>query len=156
MNAFALWIYKCNAKPYAVQPALGGNWCDFFSEPSQPTQWGGTYITENNMSLKNIRNGMQPGDFVLAWQTDQRAAVGLCRLIALRQDGGPDDLKIIMEPVGQMFSRPVKILEMKKTNPALANVKAFQKGLAGTIYATDEHEADLLLATCGIDPKILD
>ena len=140
----------------ADPPALGGDWNEFFASKTHPSQWGGTYITENAMSLKNIRSGMQPGDYVLAWQSDLRAAVGLCRLTDLRQFGGPEDLNIILEPVGSKFPSPVKILDMKKTNPAIAAVKAFRQGLAGTIYSTDESEADLLLRVCGVDPKILD
>lgn len=52
--------------------------------------------------------------------------------------------------VVKRFPRPVKIHELKRNDPDLAQVKAFKQGLVSTLYPTTPEEAQVLLRTCGV------
>lgn len=144
-----LWVYKCNATSSAQ-----GDWDSFFDDlgGDREGQWGGTWCINNHASRKIIRERLQVGDLVLAWQTDKQAAYGLCRVAALDDDG--QEIAIILAPV-MRFAQPVKLLEWKERKPALANGKAFRKGNAGTIFETTPAEAAEILRICEVDLAVL-
>jgi hypothetical protein len=152
-----LWVYKCNNRQHEHQISWG-DWRDFFRlAKGRPLDWGGTGYIGSGSSLRIIRHEMQPGDLVLAWQTDRREAVGLCRVHDLRPSEGDDEIEweIILEPVEE-FDPPVKLAAMKKRDPALAAVKAVRAGLIATLYGTTYVEARVLLDRCGVDPIVLE
>lgn len=142
-----LWVYKCNAKADAQ-----GDWDYFFDEMDGQGEWGGTWCINNHASRKIIREQLQVGDLMLAWQTDKQAAYGLCQVAALEDDG--QEIAIILKPV-MRFAQPVKLLEWKERSPALANGKAFRQGNAGTIFGTTPAEAAEILRICGVDLAVL-
>lgn len=142
-----LWVYKCNAE----SPARG-DWQDFFNGP-QPGHWGGTDCMASPRSLDIVWNRMQRGDLVLCWQSERRSAVGLCRVEALkdRRDRAGDLQRLMfLELVGKPFDPPVPILQMRKSDGALAAIRCFQQGLVQTLYETDDGEAITLLRACGL------
>lgn len=149
LPALALWVYKCNATSSAQ-----GDWDYFFDEVGGQGEgeWGGTWCINNHASRKIIRERLQVGDLVLAWQTDKQAAHGLCRVAALEDDG--QEIAIILASV-MRFAQPVKLLEWKERSPALANGKAFRKGNAGTIFETTPAEAAEILRICEVDLAVL-
>lgn len=142
-----LWVYKCNATSSAE-----GEWDYFFDDVGGEGEWGGTWCINNHASRKIIRERLQVGDLVLAWQTDKQAAYGLCRVAALEDHG--DDTGIILETL-MRFAQPVKLLEWKERSPALADGKAFRKGNAGTIFETTPAEATEILRICEVDLAVL-
>lgn len=139
-----LWIYKCNAKE-----GVRGNWDYFFDNVIDELDWGSTRddSIKSNASRKILRQEMQVGDLILAWQSDMKVAIGLCRVAELENDG--DDVTILLETVNR-FKKPVNLLEWKKKYPALRDGIGFQQGSAGTIHATTAPEAAAILKICGV------
>ncbi len=134
-----LWVYKCNS-----QSAVGGHWKDFFSR-SEPGPWGGTHCINSAASRKIIRKHLQVGDYILAWQTDEKVAWGLCRVVELRREG--TDIRILLQAV-QRFPSPIPLLDWKKKSPALAAGIAFQPAKVGTLFATTPEEAREIRRIC--------
>lgn len=156
MRMPALWVYKCNATGHGPQVATG-DWQDFFAGP-QPGEWGGDITMRSASSLKILWTRMQPGDLVLCWQTDQRAAVGLAELTELIDWTGRDGAAhrtMMLRLVGQPFDQPVPLLDLRKTDRQLATVTAFRSGVPATLYPTTAREARLLLRACGLRPGSL-
>jgi hypothetical protein len=152
----SLWVYKCNAARHAHQIATG-DWDGFFAGP-QPGEWGGSTTMASTNSLKILWQRMQPGDLVLCWQTDRKRAVGLCQVNALDDwidaEGQPQR-DMWLELLGEPFSPPVPLLDLKKSDPRVGAVRAFQSGFMGTLYETNATEGTDLLRACGISPKTL-
>jgi hypothetical protein len=142
-----LWIYKCNAANLTYQTAWG-DWTEFFAS-ELPQAWGGTWATRSAASLRLIWNEVAKGDLVLAYQSNLRAAIGLCEVDDLDdyEDEGGFQREIILRPV-ERFLRPVKLHDLKSSIPELASVKALRPALIQTIYATTIEEANVLLAAC--------
>ncbi len=82
---------------------------------------------------------MAVGDLVLAWQTDKRMAVGLCRVHALEdwvdEDGTPQR-DLILNLLGEPFSPAYSYSRSPNGNAALASVRAFSPGFPSTLYST--------------------
>jgi hypothetical protein len=73
----------------------------------------------------------------------------------LPERGRPPRKEMWLEPVGDPFEPPIKILALKETDPAVAAVRAFRPG-AGTLFETNDQEASILLKACGVSPKLLE
>jgi Domain of unknown function (DUF3883) len=154
MTSVRLWVYKCNARN-PPQRVVSGDWEDFFAGGTQ--EWGTTQTIGSAVSLRILREEMNVGDLVLAVQTDRRAAIGVCRVAEFDDYPGDDDRierELILEPV-QLFERPVKLYDLKKTRSALARVQALRQGPIQSLYATTAAEARVLLRVCGVE-EILD
>lgn len=150
-----LWVYKCNASKHSRQMSQG-DWSYFFTLP-QPHQWGGSMTMRSASSLDILRNRMAAGDLVLAWQTNRRRAVGLCRVRGLDDwpDGGETQRAMILELVGEPFSPPVPLLDMRRQDEQLGRVRAFRQGQVSTLYETSPGEAAILLRSCGVTARTL-
>jgi hypothetical protein len=152
MSTPTLWVYKCNINEDAC-----GDWKEFFEGDRKGTgEWGGTWCIKNPYSRQILREEMEKGDLVLAWQTDQQQAVGLCRVVALLDgpdDGQDIDTAIYLETV-MRFPIPIKLLAFKKQYPELINGNAFKQGKLGTLFDTKPDEARVILQLCGV-PKDL-
>ena len=151
-----LWIYKCNARPgdgESDNKGVTGDWYYFFEQcaPGQSTEWGGSTTMGCRRSLGILWNQMAPGDIVLAWQTDLGAAVAICRVARLVdwRDAECEDQRDMELELIQVLDPPVELLEMRKSDPALAKaMSAFRRGFAGTLYATSARDAKVLLEAC--------
>lgn len=146
-----LWVYKCNSKEHNEQIAHG-DW-EYFIE-NQPTDWGGSTTIHSNNSLK-LLGKMAEGDLVLCWQSNRKAALALAEVLNFEEwmdEDGTEQREMVLGLVGEPFSPPVKLLELRKRNAALAAVRAFQQGFAGTLYETSADEAMVLLRACGLTP----
>ncbi len=135
-----LWMYKCNKKKY------DGDWNKFFSR-AQKQDWGGTNTIEGRTSLKILRERMIPGDFILAYQTDSRAAIGLCRLKRFENKG--NNRRMLLEKI-ECFEPPIKLHDLKKSNTALRRIRALRRGGMETLYETSNQEAQILFSVCGL------
>lgn len=76
VTAMNLWVYKCNRVQQEFASAYG-DWDKLFRRPVAQ-EWGGSWCTANPVGRQIINERMQPGDLVLAYQTDARNIVGLC------------------------------------------------------------------------------
>ncbi len=143
-----LWIYKCN-----IEAAANGDWNYFFEAEKQGDGlWGGTWCINNNASLKYLREEVQVGHLVLAWQSDRPAAMGLCRMADLPEDGY--DISIVLETL-MVFQKPINLLKYKRTYPALKNGTGFQQGNAGTLFPTTPEEAKVIFQLCRVPVSLL-
>ncbi len=146
-----LWVYKCNANDRNPRIARG-DWLEFFTI-YDGGEWGGSTTMASHTSLDILWNRMSPGDLVLAWQTNRRRAVGLCtveRFDDWVDDDGREQRDMILQSVGEPFSPPVPLLDLRRTNPQLASVRCFQQGKVSTLYETSASEERMLLRACGI------
>ncbi|MDX1963969.1 MAG: protein kinase [Pirellulales bacterium] len=144
-----LWVYKCNAKSEAA-----GDWKKHvFNKNSKVISWGHVHddikegSIQSHASRKLVLEQMQVGDLVLAWQSDRKQAIGLCRVYDLNVKGKVT--RIVLEKVFK-FAHPVNLLEYKNSEPVLMNCSAFKQG-AGSIFETTPDEAKKILEICGID-----
>lgn len=136
---------------------VAGDWSEFFGGP-QPADWGGSETMGSTSSLNFLWNEMKRGDLVLAWQTDKRVAVGLCRVHNLEDridSDGEAQRELILRLEGEPFSPPVPLLDLKKSNSALAKVRAFSAGYPATLYSTSAEEAKVILNACGVSKVLL-
>jgi len=141
-----IWVYKCNRKKQKFARAYG-DWEDVFRK-TKAVKWGGSWCTNNPVS-KNIMNElMRAGDLVLAYQTDDRKIVGVCRLVKIT--GKRNDRILWLEPLDR-FNPPTLIHELKVQMPELRKISAFTGGFPQTVYAVSAEERDLLEAVCGVN-----
>src|SRR3990172_2696954 len=145
-----LWVYKCNARNLPHQRSYG-DWERFFDDPGDG-RWGGTWGIGNPASRKILLEKMQAGDLILAYQTDRRAAIGICELIELveTEEG---ETEMLLAP-RERFTSPVDILSLKKSDPSVATIGAFRQGQVQTLYETSQEEAQTLLRVCGADVQL--
>jgi predicted RNA-binding protein with PUA-like domain len=160
-----LYVYKCKNNPNTEYSAFG-NWEDVFAV-SEPTRWGGSWATENAMSVRIFEEELEVGDLVLAWQTDRKAAIGVAEVVGFEDvdeevifvDEGDDGTVVETEEVmsfphvllqaREHFPKPIRLHDLKKTtNPELASVSALKQGNVATIYRTTPWEAQVLLRAC--------
>lgn len=143
-RAVTLFVYKCNNDSAAGNAAYG-DWEKVFGSKGE-TSWGGEWSTDKPSHKRIVREVMQVGDLVLAWQTDRKGAIGLCEVTRL--DASPMGRLIYLRPL-ERFSTPVRLHELKKTShPNLRNVSALKQGNAGTFYETTKQEAKWVLQAC--------
>ena len=141
-----LWVYKCNRNEQEFARAFG-NWRDVFRTAKTQT-WGGSWCTGNNASKHFMNDVMRDGDLVLAYQTDDRNIVGVCRLEKIT--GQRNKRRIWLKPVHR-FPSPIAIHELKTQIPELRTVKAFNGGFPQTIYSVSPHERRILEQACGVN-----
>jgi Domain of unknown function (DUF3883) len=149
MASVPLWVYKCNARNLPHQVAWG-DWEEVFSQPD-PREWGGSETMRNPSSLHILWEQMAVGDLILAYQTDQQAAVGLCEveeLVDYVDELDQPQREMILRPI-ERFPEPVKIHQLKHADPVLRAAAALRSGFPQTLYATTPAEAAALLVACG-------
>src|SRR4051812_6648218 len=96
-----VWVYKCNRKEQDFARAYG-DWKDVFRNP-KTKQWGGSWCTGNSVSKHIINELMQDGDLVLAYQTNDRNLVGVCRLAKITGERNERILFIKVERAAVRF-----------------------------------------------------
>jgi len=92
-----------------------------------------------------LREDMQPGDLVLAWQVDLKAMSGICEVAKLRRVGGRDPHR----PKIELFLLPLRRFSPVVRRGNLPNVRALTAGSRGTLHRTTLAEAKRLLRACG-------
>jgi hypothetical protein len=139
-----LYVYKCRDDP-ETEYAAYGNWEDVLTS-DEDTEWGGSWATNNPSSKRLFEEKIQPGDLVLAWQTDKCGAVGVCEVVALRDSARGQD--VVLRRL-ERFPSPVRLHELKKTTfPELKDIAALNQGNIATLYETSRNEAFQLLTAC--------
>ena len=143
----SLYVYKCNSNDEDNQ----GDWNHFFDRQKGRGRWGGTWCIRNPCSAKILRERLQVGDYILAWQTNERAAYGICLVERLPVKG--NEITIHLKLI-ERFDPPVRLLSHKKTVPALANGSAFVQGKLGTLFDTASDEAASILELCNASKAV--
>jgi hypothetical protein len=140
MAPVALWVYKCNVLNLPHQGGWG-DWAEVFNQQG-PVPWGGSETMRSTSSLHILWEEMAPGDVVLAYQTDQQAAVGLCvveDLVDYVDDLDAPQREMILRPI-ERFPQPVKIHQLKRGDPVLEGAAALRSGFPQTLYRTTPEE----------------
>lgn len=144
-----IWVYKCNRVQYDYSRAYG-DWDDVFRKTGE-VRWGGSWCTANPVSKSIMNERIQRGDLVIAYQTDDRNIVGVCRLSKIT--GGKNNRGLWLIPLYR-FDPPVAIHEIKARVPELRKLSAFTGGFPQTLYAVSRSEQRLLERACGINLEV--
>jgi hypothetical protein len=128
-----------------------GDWEWFFENPGDG-RWGGTWGIGNPASRRILLKEIQAGDLILAYQTDRRAAIGICEVLDLAEDQ-EGETEIFLKPI-ERLARPVDILSLKRSDPSVAEIRAFRQGQVQTLYETSQEEARTLLEVCGASVQL--
>lgn len=107
-----IWIYKCNARQHPSW-VLSGNWEDVF-ESKRTQEWGSTQWVPDLARA-------QPGDVIIAYQTDRNELVGLARVVDLRPRQSFVDL--MLRPIRRIG---MKVRPLKKADGRIAAIPALQ------------------------------
>ena len=148
MASVPLWVYKCNALNLPHQGGWG-DWTEVFNQ-RRAIPWGGSETMRSPSNLHVLWEEMAPGDVILAYQTDQQAAVGLCvvaDLVDYIDDLDEPQREMVLRPI-ERFPQPVKIHQLKHADPVLAGAVALRPGWPQTLYPTTREEAAALMAAC--------
>jgi hypothetical protein len=127
----ATWIYKCNARNAPHQVA-SGDWDEFFAEPGDG-EWGSTEWTPD-------LHKAQPGDTILAYQTDRNEFVGIAKVVSQQKRGDYRDF--ILRPIEEVR---VKLRPLKKRYASISRIAALQPGPIRTLYPIAADDARRLL-----------
>lgn len=141
-----LWVYKCNRNSQDFATAKG-DWDEVFQKTG-PTKWGGSWCTSNPVSKHILNEEMAAGDLILAYQTDDRQIVGVCRVH--RIEGERNERNLWLKPIHR-FVPTVSVHELKATNSALRRVAAFSRAFPQMIYAVSREERKTLERVCGLN-----
>jgi len=130
------WVYKCNSRnrPHQV---MHGDWRDFFATMREK-EWGSTQWIP-------ALGAAQPGDTVLAYQTNLQALVGLARVVRLARRGR--FLHLFLRPTKVIG---VKVPMLKRADNKIAAIHAFEPGRIATLYEISEPDARYLLRAMGV------
>lgn len=89
------WLYKVNRD--GGPRTDGGDWVqDVFAKRSAQ-DWGGSDCTFSPESIHLIDDEMSVGDVVVAYQTDDQAVVGFCRVERIY--GDPGEKRLVLQPI---------------------------------------------------------
>ena len=135
------WIYKWNSRG-RFHEGKGRDWKEVFESGMEFTGYG-----FDNPVGRRLIGEVRSGDLVVAYQTNQRAAIGICRVVALQLDSDP---RIRFMPL-RMFAMPVKLHDLKRSNAHLADVEALRQGPVQSLYRLTSDEAITVLRACGLD-----
>ncbi|MFZ4434805.1 MAG: hypothetical protein ACOYOQ_16565, partial [Microthrixaceae bacterium] len=104
------WLYKNNF----VDGGPAGYWghwrCTFFSDPG-PSEWGGSKAFRSPEVHRYLNDEIQPGDVVVAYQTDTQQVVGFATVVSI--DGSPGDRELVLQPI-HLLDEPFLIHKHKK------------------------------------------
>lgn len=130
------WVYKNNSRGLPYQGAVG-DWAEFYAD-NRTERWGSTEWTPG------IRLA-QPGDTILAYQTDRKELVGLATVVRWKPRGRFLDL--ILRPGPQIG---VKVRPLRLVDPRVAAIPAFKSGRIATLYQISREDARYLLRAVGV------
>jgi hypothetical protein len=131
----ASWIYKCNSESHPYQNASGDWRLNFFhgrGANGQVACWG-------LLSVVPELDQLQPGDSILAYQTDRNELVGLVKMIEFAGD------EVRLQAVEE-FVAGVKVRPLRQADPQIAAIPALAPGPIRTLYAISDSHAQLLVA----------
>ncbi|MFN0017760.1 MAG: hypothetical protein ACKVP0_05830 [Pirellulaceae bacterium] len=131
------YVYKCNSRSGEHQNHYG-DWESFFTESSdgQPTSWGCADIVPK-LKLLN------PGDRVLAYQTDRNELLGSAEVEEWKVERGRD--YVYLRPLVKLHHDGVKVRELKSADARIAEIWAFKTREIKTLYEISDEDAEYIL-----------
>ncbi len=143
------WVYKVNSKESHAEynKRAFGDWQSVF-DSGEEMEWGGTWATGDANSLRFLREEMQEGDIIFAYQTDKSAIMGLCVVKDFMVYDDDEDARDLWLQAKERFRKPFPVLRVKKEDRRLANIRAFQHNSLGTLHALTDSDAQALLNAC--------
>ena len=130
------WIYKCNSRNHPDQ-VVHGDW-NYVFERKGPVEWGSTKYVPGLLRA-------QPGDIILAHQTDRNELVGIARVERHRKRG--KYIELMIKPVRRIGK---KVRPMKEANKRVAAIPALKAGPIRTLYPISEQDMKVFLRTAGV------
>lgn len=103
------WLYKCNIE--GGPAGYAGDWRNGVFRSEGATEWGGHYSTASPEVARLLDDFVNVGDVVVAYQTNEKAIVGFCRIDDI--EGKPGDLKVVLQPIHEL-AEPFLIHQHKK------------------------------------------
>lgn len=130
------YVYKCNSRNGSHQNHYG-HWRDFFDEVAggESSSWGTSAVVP-------ALSVLEPGDRILAYQTDCNSLMGLLEVDRWQVDHGADF--VFLRPLIRLGRDGVEVRPMK-TNPKIAEIHAFKTRQIKTIYDISSSDADYIL-----------
>lgn len=104
------WLYKNNAQEGGPS-GYSGDWIQEVFKPGKTVEWGGHHSTRSREVAKHLNEDVRVGDVIVAYQTDDKAIVGFCRLERIA--GPPDGKRLWLRPLHQLTT-PLLIHSVKK------------------------------------------
>ena len=102
------WIYKCNNRPNGR--GTSGDWLAEVFSSAEPVVWPGHSGSGAAEVHQALDERMSIGDVVVAFQTNRRAIMGMCRVTGVVGDPGAIDL--VLEPI-HCFGEPFRVHEAR-------------------------------------------
>ena len=142
------WLYKCN-----VEGGPAGYWGDWrtnvFASRKKEIEWGGDYSTLSPEVHKHLRESVEAGDVIAAYQTDQRLVVGFCRIT--RMSGRAGQRKIWLTPIHEL--NPGFAIHERKHGSPLESSTAVRGMLM--LRELDKTEMETLVRLSGAPARVL-
>lgn len=132
----ARWVYKCNAKDQPHQVCYG-DWDYLFKRPKRATEWGQLDLLPDLKQLK-------VGDQILAYQTDLNEFVGVATVKRV-DDNTARVRKVYLQPDPTYARFDVKVRQLKRDDPKVAEIPAFKTRRIATLYKISGTDARILL-----------
>ena len=104
----SFWVYKCNAHPQARNAHLPtGDWDYVFKQKKdKEVRWG------SSASIPRLVGDLQPGDLVIACQTDRKELVGVAEVVRIEQDD--EHTRIVLRGIEELR---VQLPLLKRLDP---------------------------------------
>ena len=141
MPARCEWMYKWNDKG-RFHRGKGRKWDEVFDSGAEFTGYG----FDNPFGRKLIPE-VAPGDVIIAYQTDRRAAVGICEVLEVETNESEPRLRFVAR---RRFASPVKLHDLKRSDKQLSEVEALRQGPVQILYRLTPDEAGTVLNACGL------
>lgn len=93
------WLYKANRD--GGPRTDGGDWVQDVFMKRSAQDWGGSDCTFSPESIHLIDDEMSVGDVVVAYQTDDEAVVGFCRVERIY--GDPGEKRMVVLPIQRII-----------------------------------------------------
>jgi hypothetical protein len=137
-----IWVVK--ARERMQDGSQGWHWDEYLHrrDPAQAMDWGGRNWIRSHESKKHIRTGLQRGDIVVCYQTDNRAILAFTRTASKGLDDPkgsgdyncfdlvPSEDALLVDP-----PLPIKTLRADGADP-----EAFHMGKQGTVFPMNDRE----------------
>jgi hypothetical protein len=102
------WFYKCNVRPNGT--GTSGDWLAEVFSSSDTVVWPGHSGSGSAEVHRALDERMSVGDVVVAFQTNRRAIMGMCRVNEVVGDPGAVDL--VLAPI-HCFATPFRVHEAR-------------------------------------------
>jgi predicted RNA-binding protein with PUA-like domain len=141
MHSRRTWLYKWNGLG-RFHEGKQRDWETVFDSVEEVPGFG----FENAVGQKLLAE-VAIGDIIVAYQTEQRAAIGICEICGVERTDSRPHVRFVPR---RRFARPAKLHDLKKSNERLREVDALRQGPVQSFYRLTNEEARTVLVACGL------